>query len=202
MSDLTFYYDFASPFSYLASTQIERVAAEGHAQIIWKPILVGALFRNIGTPNVPLDAQPAAKRAYYVRDIMHWASHWGVPVSWPSRFPMRTVAPLRLALAAGERLPAATRAIFDAYWVRDRDIADRQVLAAIAGELALPPEVLDRALAPDPAVKQALVDNTAEAERTGVFGVPSFLVRGHLFWGQDRLDLVSRVLAGWEPPAL
>lgn len=193
MTALTFYYDFSSPFAYLGATQVERVAQQAGASVVWKPILLGALFKQIGTADVPLAEFPAAKRDYYRRDLLHWAAHWGVPFRWPSRFPMRTVAPLRLALAADD-IAATSRALFSAYWVDDRDISDAQVL----GEFG------DVARTEDPAIKAALRANTDEAIAAGVCGVPSFVVpgavRGHLFWGQDRLDLVSRALAGWDPP--
>jgi 2-hydroxychromene-2-carboxylate isomerase len=203
MSELTFFYDFSSPFAYLGSTQVERVAGEAGASVAWRPILLGALFKRIGTPEVPLFQMPATKREHVANDLKRWAAYWQVPLRWPSRFPMRTVAPLRLALSAAAegKLPAVSHALFAAYWVDDRDIADRETLADIARATALAPATLERALAPDPAIKQALIDTTEEAIAAGVCGVPSFAVRGHLFWGQDRLDLVARTLAGWEPPA-
>ena len=194
MKEVIFYYDFSSPYAYLGATQIERVAAAAGARVVWRPILLGALFNQIGTANVPLNEFPGAKRAYMLRDLMHWASHWGVKFRWPSRFPMRTVTPLRLALAveaAGGDLADVSRRLFTAYWVEDRDIADPAVLAELGP--------LDAAEAPT--VKLALRKNTDEAIAAGVCGVPSFRVRQHLFWGQDRLPLVARALAGWEPPA-
>jgi 2-hydroxychromene-2-carboxylate isomerase len=170
--------------------------------VAWRPILVGALFRAIGTPNVPLTTLPEPKRRYVAQDLADWAAHYGVPFRFPSRFPMRTVAPLRLALAAGERVAAVSRALFSAYWVDDRDLTDGALLATIAAQAGVPSHEVERALEPAPEIRQALIDNTGEAERRGLCGVPSFLVRGHLFWGQDRLDLVERTLAGWEPPTL
>ena len=195
-----FYYDFSSPFAYLGATQIERVAGE-HG-VYWRPILVGALFQRIGTPMVPLETFPAAKRAYIGRDLAHWADHWGVPFRWPSRFPMRTVLALRLALAAAEQGSAAevSRALFRAYWVDDRDLNDPEVVRSVAADCGLL-SAFERAQS-DPAIKQALFDSTDEAVQAGVVGVPSFVVRGHVFWGQDRLDLVARALEGWEPPTL
>jgi len=196
VKEVVFYYDFSSPYAYLGATQIERVAAAEGARVVWRPILVGALFNQIGTPNVPLDQFPGAKRAYMLRDLMHWASHWGVELRWPSRFPMRTVAPLRLALAveaAGGDIAEVSRRIFAAYWVEDRDIADPHVLRDFGAVTEL--EGLEA-----PAIKAALRKNTDEAIAAGVCGVPSFRVREHLFWGQDRLPLVARTLAGWDPP--
>ena len=191
MNEVIFYYDFSSPYAYLGATQIERVAQERGARVVWRPILVGALFNAIGTPNVPLDDFPAAKRSYMLRDLMHWAAHWAVKFRWPTIFPMRTVAPLRLALAAGDGIAAISHALFRAYWVENRDLSDPSVLR----------EFGDLAAIETPAIKELLRKNTDEAIAAGVCGVPSFKVREHLFWGQDRLDLVSRTLGGWDPPA-
>ncbi len=201
MSHVTFYYDFSSPYAYLGATQIERVARGRGAEVRWRPMLLGAVFKAIGTPTVPLLAQPQAKQRYLSRDLGDWADYWSVPFSWPSRFPMRTVLPLRLALAAGDaHIAPLSHALFRAYWVEDRDIADLATVTAIAKSVGLDDATIKRASDPDPAIKQALIDSTNEAVAAGVCGAPSFVVRGHLFWGQDRLDLVDRTLAGWEPP--
>jgi 2-hydroxychromene-2-carboxylate isomerase len=204
---VTFHYDFSSPFAYLGATQIERVAAAEGARVEWKPILLGALFKQLGTADVPLTTFTPPKRAYIGRDLAHWADHWGVPYRWPSRFPMRTVAALRLAVAAGldasaQLMAELSLALFRAYWVEDRDLADLELLRAIAREHGLPSETCERALRPDADVKEALIRNGQEALAAGVFGVPTFIVRSHIFWGQDRLELVSRTLAGWEPPGV
>jgi 2-hydroxychromene-2-carboxylate isomerase len=108
---------------------------------------------------------------------------------------MRTVAPLRMvyaAEAAGGDVAALTHALFRAYWVDNRDIADPAVLATLG----------DVAGIDAPAVKAALRAATDEAIAAGVCGVPSFVARGQLYWGQDRLELVSRTLGGWDPPSL
>lgn len=192
MKTVTFYFDYASPFSYLASTQIERIAGERGARVDWRPILVGGLFRKVGTANVPLLAMSEPRRRYQMRDLRHWADHWGVPLAWPSRFPMNTVAALRLTLAA-DVPPALAHALYRAYWAEDRDLADPAVLADCARSLGLDGEAL-LARTADPAVKQRLHDLTDEAERAGAFGVPTFAVGGELFWGQDRLGFVAAAL--------
>jgi len=198
---VTFYYDFSSPYAYLGSTQIERVARAHGARVRFRPMLLGALFKAIGTPMVPIATFPEPKRRYYQRDVHDWARYWSVDFRWPSRFPMRTVAALRLALAAGEEsLPRVSHALYRAYWVEDRDLADEAVLRQIAAGEGLDEAVVQRALLPDPQVKNSLIALTDEAIAAGVCGAPSFIVDGHLFWGQDRIDLVERVLTGWQPP--
>lgn len=196
---LDFWFDYSSPFAYLGSTQIDAVASAAGATARWRPMLLGALFKEIGTPDVPLFAMPDAKRAYISRELGRWAKWWGVPFRFPSRFPMRTVAALRLTLLAGDDGPRLAARIFGGYWVEDRDIADDAVLRELAADVHVDPALVDRT--GEPAVRQALVDATTAARTAGVFGAPTCIVDGrHLFWGQDRLELVGAALRGWSPP--
>lgn len=195
---LDFYFDYSSPFGYLASTQIERIAAAHRASLVWKPILLGGLFRAIGTPMVPLDAMPDAKRRYYLADMQRWAAHWGLPLRFPSTFPLRTVDALRLTmLAPAAARPALVHAIMRAAWVEDRDPADPAVLRLCAAEAGIDPALVGGVGAPH--IKDELRAATDEAVQRGVPGVPTFFVDDLLFWGQDRLMLVEKALDGWRP---
>lgn len=194
---VTFFYDFASPFAYLASTQIEQLARRCGAVVEWSPILLGGLFRAIGTPMVPIAGYPEAKRRHSLEDMSRWARHYGEPFHFPSRFPMSSVTALRLALLAGERIAALSQALFQAYWAGDEDLQDPAVLEKALDSVGLPRSLLERV--GDVAVKERLRQNTEEAERLGVFGVPSFRVAQHhgppqLFFGQDRLHFVEKAL--------
>jgi 2-hydroxychromene-2-carboxylate isomerase len=197
---LEFWYDFSSPFSYLASTQIERVAASAGAALAWRPFLLGGLFKLIGTPNVPLFEMPEPKRAHAILDQVRWADHWGVPFRFPSRFPLNTVTPLRMALCAGEKVAPLTHAVYRALWVDDRDISEPAILADLANSVGLDGPALV-ARTQEPAVKEELMARTEEAARRGMCGAPSFFVGDLLFWGQDRLVLVEKALRGWRPSA-
>lgn len=192
-------HDFSSPFSYLASTQIERIAGSFGAQVVWTPILLGALFREIGTADVPLFTMHAAKQAWVRRDLDDWAALWGVPLRFPTAFPIRTVLPLRAALVE----PRATSAIYRAAWVDDRPIGEPDVLGDVLAQAGLDPrDILARCDLPETKVR--LRDNTARAAEIGVCGVPSFVVareRGPLvLWGQDRLAMLATALAGVDLP--
>jgi 2-hydroxychromene-2-carboxylate isomerase len=190
--EVVFYFDYASPYSYLGATQIERVAREAGATLTFRPILLGGLFKAIGTPMVPLFEMTETRRRYQGRDLMHWASHWSVPFRWPSNFPMNTISCLRMTIASGQS-PALIQALYRAYWGDDRDLNDKKVLAEIAASVGEDgPALLEKTA--DPAIKQALIDNTAEAERAGVFGVPTFRVGDEIWFGQDRLDLLAHAL--------
>ena len=192
---ITFFHDVSSPFSYLGSTQIARLAEEEGTTVAWVPILLGALFKEIGTPIVPLAAMNAAKARYYAQDMRDWSAHWGVPFRMPSAFPLRTVAPLRVMLQD----PATTPHLYRAAWAEDRDIGQPEVLTAVLDEAGFDGAAL-LAGTQDPAVKAQLVANTARAVQTGVCGVPTFQVGDAIFWGQDRLEHVRQAVRGWRLP--
>jgi 2-hydroxychromene-2-carboxylate isomerase len=199
MKELKFFFDFSSPFAYLASTQVEALAARAGATLTWKPFLLGALFKAIGTPDVPLFAMPEAKRRHAGLDMYRWADFHGVPLRFPSRFPMNTVKALRMVLELpDEQRPALIHPIFRALWADDRDLADDAVLAEIASSAGLDGPALV-AGTQDPTVKERLKAATDEAVKAGLCGAPSFLVDDLLFWGQDRLVFVEKALLGWRP---
>ncbi|MEO7330077.1 MAG: 2-hydroxychromene-2-carboxylate isomerase [Minicystis sp.] len=199
MSDLHFFFDFSSPFAYLASTQIEALAQRNGATLHYRPMLLGALFKAVGTPDVPLFTMPEAKRRHAGLDMYRWADHYGVPLRFPTRFPMNTVKPLRMILQLPDEQKAALiAAIYQAYWAEDRDIADDAELASIATAAGLDGPALVAGTREE-AVKSRLKAATEEAVRLGLFGAPGFLVGDLLFWGQDRLVFVEKALQGWRP---
>ncbi|MDC0739820.1 2-hydroxychromene-2-carboxylate isomerase [Polyangium mundeleinium] len=199
MKRVEFFFDFSSPFAYLASTQIEALAARKGASLVYRPFLLGALFKAIGTPNVPLFAMPAPKRRLVTADLHRWADHWGVPFRFATRFPMNTVKPLRMVLATPEdHVAALVNSVYRAYWAEDRDISADDVLVDVATSVGLDGAALVAATT-DERMKQGLKDVTEQAERIGVCGAPSFLVGDLLFWGQDRLLFVEKALDGWRP---
>ncbi|MEM7158979.1 MAG: 2-hydroxychromene-2-carboxylate isomerase [Myxococcota bacterium] len=192
---LTFFHDFASPFSYLASTQIESLAAARGLEVEYVPILLGALFRDIGTPNVPLLEMNETKQAYVRRDLDDWAAWWGVPFAFPEHFPLRSVLPLRVALVK----PSLTPMLYRAIWAEGRRVDTPETLGPLleeAGESAA--SLL--AAAVEPENKARLRENTERAETLGVCGVPTMQVqRGGdsvLVWGQDRLGLLASLIDG------
>jgi len=189
---LEIYFDFSSPFAYLGTTQAEALAARTGATLEWRPMLLGALFKQIGQVDAPILTWSEAKRQYYFRDLQRWAEHWGVPFRFPSRFPMSTIKALRAWLALPEERRGAFRdAVYRAYWAEDRDINDEAVLKELIGAGA--DDVMARCGTQE--IKDALFAATKRAVDAGVFGAPTWIVDGtELFWGQDRIELVERAL--------
>lgn len=184
------YHDFSSPFSYLGVTQVEEMARRSGAKIEWRPFLLGALFRQIGTPDVPLFHASKAKQQYLAKDLADWAGWWGVPFKWPAHFPLRSILPLRISLVE----PKAIQPLYRAYWAAGQKIDDPAVCVAVLDAAGLPGEDLVRATQ-DQAIKDQLKANTGHAQAAGLCGAPSFVVQRpgaepELFWGQDRFDAV------------
>ncbi|MGE0327104.1 MAG: 2-hydroxychromene-2-carboxylate isomerase [Polyangiaceae bacterium] len=194
VDEIEFFFDYSSPFAYLAHTQISALEQASGARVKPIPFLLGALFKAVGTGDVPLFTFPESKRLYVARDIDRYAKRYGVGFRFPDAFPLRSVAPLRLYLAAQATLPAVdarrlSDALFSAYWSHNRNISEPQVLAEVLTEQGLSSDLLQASAADE--VKQALRDNTDYAVASGLCGAPTFKVAEELFWGQDRLPIVA-----------
>lgn len=197
---LTVFHDFASPWSYIGSTQIERVVREAgpHVKIEYVPILLGALFKEIGTPNVPMLAISETRRQYGAADMQEWLAWWGgVELNFPTFFPIRTVLPLRVSIVE----PKVIHILYNAAWVKNQNIGEADDLKQILDEAGFNGEELIKK-AQSQEVKDRLSANTRRATENGVCGVPTYQINGgNVIWGQDRLDLVGDLLAGWDPEA-
>lgn len=189
---LEVYFDFSSPFSYLGLTQAEKLAERTGANLVVRPMLLGAVFKAVGQVDAPMLSWSRAKQRYTMEDMFRWAAHWGTPLKWPSRFPINSVKALRCYLALPEERRKAFRdATYRAFWGDDRDIASDDVLRELIGDGA--DEVLARTQTKE--IKDALFAATGHAVEAGVFGAPTWVVDGELlFWGQDRLELVETAL--------
>lgn len=186
---ITFFHDFSSPYSYLAATQIERLCAEREITLHWKPMLLGALFKVVGTANVPIFTFGEARRTYVFRDLHDWAAWWGVPFNFSPNFPMRTVTAGRVAIID----PSTTQDIYRAAWVDGIDLNDDAALAAALSAAGHDGQGLV-ARTQNPEIKATLRANTEEAAAAGACGAPTIITGEQLFWGQDRLNRVIEAL--------
>lgn len=198
---LEFYFDFGSPYAYLAGARIDDLAARHGRTVEWRPFLLGAVFKVTGMkPNMH---QPL-RGAYLKQDTRRCARRWGIPFTFPEVMPMNALVPSRayywlLGIDAG-RAKALARAVFHAHWAEGRDLGSLEQIVQAADEagLGLDPAALAAGVQ-DPAVKERLRAETDQAMARGVFGAPFFFVDGEPFWGADRLEHIDRWLriGGW-----
>ncbi len=195
--EIELFFDIGSPYSYLAATQAAAIEQRTGAKVRFRPFLLGAVFKATGNPP---PVQVANKAKWMLDDLKCWASVYGVGFQFPSRFPLNTL-PTERALTAAERLfgEDAMRtfalSLFSAYWVDDRDVADRAVIAEIATASGLDAAAV-LAATDAPETKDLLRARTEEAIARGAFGAPTFFVGEEMFFGNDRIALVERIFNG------
>ena len=189
MPRLEFWYEFASNYSYLSVMRISDLAQQAGVEVIWKPFLLGPIFKAQGWDTSPFNLYPAKGR-YMIRDMQRITASRGLPFVMPPTFPANGLKAARLALIGADEgwIEPVTKAIFEAEFGRGEDIAQPAVLEKALAGLGLDAASL-MARAEDPAISQRLKDQTAEAQSRGIFGAPSFITEdGELFWGDDRLE--------------
>jgi 2-hydroxychromene-2-carboxylate isomerase len=195
---IEFFWEPGSPYTYLAATQIEALARETGARVNWKPFLLGKVFEARGTR---LPASVPAKAKYMFVDLRRWAEQYQVPLRFPEVFPVHSLLASRAAIAAADlgAESAAARAILGAYWGQGQDISQEAVLlGALNGAGLDGAGILARTQ--EPGVKDRLKQYTEEALARGVFGAPTMFAGEAMFWGNDRLDHLRRVLQGQLKP--
>jgi 2-hydroxychromene-2-carboxylate isomerase len=190
-----YFFDFGSPTSYLAWTQLPKIAAETGAEIVWRPMLLGGVFKATGNAS-PVTVP--AKGRWMNGDILRWAKRYGVPFRFNPHFPINTLTLMRGAAGLQMRQPddlmRYLEVVHRAMWESPVNLGDPAVLADTLAAAAFDAEAF-MALVTDPEVKARLVANTEEAVARGAFGAPTFFVGDAMFFGQDRLDFVREALA-------
>ena len=193
---IDFYFDFSSPYGYLASHKIDALTAKHGRTVDWRPMLLGVVFKQTGA--APLTMVPL-KGDYSKRDFQRSARYHGIEeFRMPSPFPISTQAPARIMLWAKARDPAlgvrVAKALYRGYFFEGRDISNADTAADVAATAGVDREGA-RASVDDPAMKDALKREVDGAIARGVFGSPFIFVDGEPFWGLDRLDQIERWLA-------
>jgi 2-hydroxychromene-2-carboxylate isomerase len=181
------WFEFGSNYSYLSLMRIEALASSAGVPLRWKPFLLGPIFRELGYQSSPFNEQKE-KGAYVWRDMARRAAKYGLAFTRPSVFPRQALLPMRVALLGAQQpwMGEFCRRIMLQNWVHDTDIDNAGVvLAALAGLVPDPAAIVEAAGQDD--TKAALRAQTAEARRLGIFGAPTFMVKGEMFWGDDRL---------------
>jgi 2-hydroxychromene-2-carboxylate isomerase len=191
---ITFWFDFSSPYSYLASERIDELAAKHGRKVKWRPMMLGAAFKASGMPllvTIPL------KGDYSKRDFDRSARFLGIPYTFPPKFPIATLAAARgYYWLHGQDCAKArefAHAVFRAYWVDSRDISETPVVLDIVDRLGIDRDAFAAAIA-TPEIKDRVKQETDAAIAQGMFGAPYFMVDGEPFWGADRLPQIDKWL--------
>jgi 2-hydroxychromene-2-carboxylate isomerase len=187
-SDVEFWFEFGSSYSYLSVMRIEEEARRHGVRIIWKPFLLGPIFKALGMENSPFVLQKE-KGAYVWRDMDRQSRKYGLRWKQPGTFPRLGVLPLRIALLGSDQPWIGTfcRHVMELNFVFDADFNEPARLTPILIEIGLPAaDLLQQAQAAP--TKARLREQTDEARARGIFGAPTFFVGTEMFWGNDRLD--------------
>ena len=196
---IDFYYDFSSPYGYIAAQKIDDIASLYNRKVNWKPILLGIIFKTTGAQplvDIPL------KGAYSKRDMERMIRFYGLNMNWPETFPFPSIAAARAVYWAEDQQEGGaaklTKALYHKAFGEGGDIRDPGSVLEVAGAAGFDTNALSAGLQ-DPEVKERLKTEVEAAMEAGVCGSPFFIVDGEPFWGADRLDHVERWLAtgGW-----
>ena len=197
--EIDFYYEFSSPYGYIAAELIEDLAAKYNRKVNWKPFLLGAVFKLEGTKSL---VEYPMKGAYSNHDIERSARFYGLAYKWPEKFPIFTVNAARAVYWVKDADPSKDKdlsiAIYHAAFVEGKDIANLQVLAEAAASAGVDSDAMLEGIKTD-VVKQRLKDQVAEGLERKVFGSPFFFIDGEAFWGVDRFSQMEKWLetGGW-----
>lgn len=190
-----FYFDFGSPYTYLAFHELPKIAKKHQAEIVWRPMLLGGVFQATGNHS---PAEVPLKGKHLDVDLQRWAKQFGVGYTANPHFPINTLALMRGAVGLQMRDEAQFQrylsAVFSAMFEKPRNMNQPEEIAAVLQQAELDP-VAFLAMIGDQAVKDKLKAVTAEAVERGVFGAPTFFVGAEMFWGQDRLHFVEQALS-------
>jgi 2-hydroxychromene-2-carboxylate isomerase len=182
MASIDWYFDFVSPYSHICVHRLNRISSE----IEYRPVLFAGLLNHWGQKG---PAEIPAKRQWTYRWCTWWARELGIPLRFPAAHPFNPLHYLRLSIACRNR-PEAVRRIFDSIWTTGEDAADPARFSRLCSELGV-----DQARLSSDEVKTGLRTNTEDAAARGVFGVPSFVVDGEVFWGADAVEFLNAFLA-------
>lgn len=185
---IEFWYDFASTYSHITAQRIEALAKTADVPVRWRPFLLGPLFAKQGWATSPFNLYPA-KGKYMWRDMERWSAKLGMKLVRPDPFPANSLTAARVALVGEEAgwLADFSRRVFTAEFREGANIADIETLRAILVAMNLD-DVAVLEAARSETIKNHLRTQTEFAAHMGLFGAPSFVVNGELFWGNDRLE--------------
>ena len=198
MTTVEFFFDYSSPWTYLAFDRIEAFCEKNNAELIWKPFLVGGVFNKVNPSVYQRRENPVPpKDNYYRKDMNDWARYQRITLIKPSVFPLNSVKALRGAFVALEegKISDYSRECFKAYWTDDKDISKEEILQPIAEAAGMDGEAFMAKIAEEP-IKRKLFETTDEIISREGFGSPTFFInKTDMYFGNDRLELMQAAIS-------
>ncbi len=197
MTTIEFFFDYSSPWTYLAYDRIEAFCEKNTAELVWKPFLVGGVFNKVNPSVYQRRENPVPpKDNYYRKDMHDWARMQGIDLIKPSIFPLNSVKALRGAFVAIDegKISAYSKGCFKAYWTDDQDISQEEVLRPIAETAGMDGEAFMAKIAEEP-IKRKLFETTDEIIAREGFGSPTFFLdKNDIYFGNDRLEVMQAAI--------
>ena len=194
MKSVEFYFDLGSPYSYLAYYRLLQMAEQQEIQIVYKPILLGGVFKATGNRS-PIEIP--VKGAYSILDMQRWAEYYHIPMQMNPHFPMNTLTLMRILTGVQllhlEKFEQVLKLLFDAMFGTPQNLNEPAVLAEVLKPSGFSVEDI-MSMVQSEVVKQKLITETEQAIQRGLFGAPTFFVGDEMYWGQDRLHFVEQAL--------
>ena len=194
MKSVEFYFDLGSPYSYLAYYRLLQIAEQQEIQIVYKPILLGGVFKATGNRS-PIEIP--VKGVYSILDMQRWAEYYQIPMQMNPHFPMNTLTLMRILTGVQllhlEKFEQVLKLLFDAMFGTPQNLNEPTVLAEVLKPSGFSVEDIMSMVQSD-VVKQKLITETEQAIQRGLFGAPTFFVGDEMYWGQDRLHFVEQAL--------
>ena len=194
MKTVEFYFDLGSPYSYLAYYRLLQMAEQQEIQIVYKPILLGGVFKATGNRS-PIEIP--VKGVYSILDMQRWAEYYQIPMQMNPHFPMNTLTLMRILtgvqLLSLEKFEQVLKLLFDAMFGTPQNLNEPTVLAEVLEPSGFSVEDI-MSMVQSEVVKQKLITETELAIQRGLFGAPTFFVGDEMYWGQDRLHFVEQAL--------
>lgn len=194
MKSVEFYFDLGSPYSYLAYYRLLQIAEQQEIQIVYKPILLGGVFKATGNRS-PIEIP--VKGVYSILDMQRWAEYYQIPMQMNPHFPMNTLTLMRILTGVQllhlEKFEQVLKLLFDAMFGTPQNLNEPTVLAEVLKPSGFSVEDI-MSMVQSEVVKQKLITETEQAIQRGIFGAPTFFVGDEMYWGQDRLHFVEQAL--------
>ena len=194
MKSVEFYFDLGSPYSYLAYYRLLQMAEQQEIQIVYKPILLGGVFKATGNRS-PIEVP--VKGVYSILDMQRWAEYYQIQMQMNPHFPMNTLTLMRILTGVQllhlEKFEQVLKLLFDAMFGTPQNLNELTVLAEVLKPSGFSVEDI-MSMVQSEVVKQKLITETEQAIQRGIFGAPTFFVGDEMYWGQDRLHFVEQAL--------